>query len=268
MTLTFNISVSDRDFLKNSNQPFQIMPTRNGWLTDKQIESYSEGSNSQILIHTSYVTRVFSPTLLHSADTKKKLIVLLNQYIKLAHKLHTPFILVHGPYSTKEFNKFEEGLQILRELTKNNHDIRFVIEIPAFTKELLNSIKPNYLNFIDEYIGRIVKSGFEIVIDTAHTFNNNLSNEEVLMLAKIYSKNISWIHFNGNLNPPVTKDKHCPMYAKENLIKDPIHFTQELLKVCSCHYVSETVENNYTEWKKFCEKTGLKLVGRDVFDHI
>lgn len=268
MTLSFNISVSDRDFIKNSDQPFQIMPTRNGWLTDRQIASYSEGLNKQILIHTSYVTRVFSPTLLYSADTKKKLENLLNQYIKLAHKLHTPYILVHGPYSTKECNKFDEGLKMLQELTKNNPDIKFVIEIPSFTKELLTHLKDKTLNFIDEYIGKIVKNGFEIVIDTAHTFNNTLSNEEVLMLVKVYSKSISWIHFNGNLCPPISKDKHCPMYVRENLIKDPIRFTQELLKLTKCVFISETVENNYNEWKKFCDKTGLKIISKDVFDHV
>lgn len=260
--LTFNISVADREFINKTSQPFQIMPARTGWLTDKMIDSYMKNeSEHNILIHTSYITRVFS-----SKENAEKL---LQQYIKLAHKLNTKYILVHGPYSSKECEFFDHGLELLQKLTKANPDIKFVVEIPAFTKELIKKTD-HLLDYIDKYIGKIVKSGFEVVIDTAHTFNNCLSNEEVIGLVKAYSESITWIHFNGNLNVIASKDHHCPMYDKNNLIPDPVRFTKELLKVVKNDtiFVSETVNNDLKKWLKFCEDTGLKLVEKSILFHV
>ena len=271
--LTFNVSVADREFINKSSEPFQIMPARTGWLTDKMIDSYMKNdSNRDILIHTSYITRVFS--------SKENVDKLLQQYIKLAHRLNTKYILIHGPYSSKELEFFDHGLELLQKLTKNNPDIKFVVEIPAFTKELIKktdhsifdrmSRTHHLLDFIDKYIGKIVKAGFEVVIDTAHTFNNCLSNEEVIGLVKAYSESVTWIHFNGNLNVQASKDHHCPMYDKNNLIPEPIKFTQELLKVVKNDtiFISETINNDLKKWLKFCEDTGLKLVEKTVFNAI
>ena len=272
-TLTFNVSVADREFINKSSQPFQIMPAipavrsgvataRTGWLTDKMIDSYMKSDiEHNILIHTSYITRVFSSKQLTES--------LLQQYIKLAQKINTKYILVHGPYSSKECEFFDHGLELLQKLTKENPDIKFVVEIPAFTKELIKKTD-HILDFIDKYIGKIVKSGFEVVIDTAHTFNNCLSNEEVIGLVKAYNEHITWIHFNGNLNVQASKDRHCPMYDKNNLIQDPIKFTQELLKVVkpTTIFVSETVDNDIKKWIKFCENTGLTLVEKTVVNKI
>lgn len=262
--LSFSLSVHDRDFIRDSKEPYQIMPVQRGFLTNNTIETYHKANepHNNILIHTSYMTRVFSPI---AFSYNSKIQALLRQYIKLAERIGTKYILVHGPSSENEMLNFELGLSTMKRiLEEEKTKVSFYVEIPSLTKDLLAKHKDKYLEFFTDYIQTIINAGFEFIPDTAHTFNNGLTNEEVLELLNKFDKHWSWVHLNGNLRPRFTSDTHCTMFDKKNLIPEYIDFCKKIASFkrnCVC----EIVYRNYDEWKEFSKEISLPLISKDAF---
>lgn len=262
--LSFSLSVRDKDFIYNSKEPYQILPAQRGFLTNNVIENYKKTNelHNNILIHTSYMTRVFSPI---AFSYNSKIQALLRQYIKFAERIGTKYILVHGPCSENEMLNFDLGLNTMKKiLEEEKSKAIFCVEIPSLTKALLEKNTNKYLEFFTEYIQKIVDIGFEFIVDTAHTFNNGLTNDEVIELLNKFEKHWSWVHLNGNLRPKFTSDTHCAMFDKKNLIPDYIKFCQKIASFkrnCIC----EVVYKNYDEWKTFSEEIGLPLISKEIF---
>lgn len=264
--LGFSISVSDRKFIKDITDICQILPVQRGYLTDKAIESYypTSSSKNNILIHTSYMCRAFSPV---AFTYESKIKDLIRQYIKLSKRIKNDSILIHGPATVNEYNNFDLGIQLINSVIKEETYTGTIhLEIPSISKDLLTKHEDKY-KFHDEYIDKIVKSGFGIVFDTAHTFNNSLTNDEVIKLMKKYDKYVTWIHLNGNLRPQLTSDKHCVMFDEKNLIKDHITFCKEIAKLDK-KCITETIHPDYSDWEDFCKQTGFKLVSKECLSHL
>jgi endonuclease IV len=264
--LGFSISVSDKLFIRNTTEICQILPVQRGFLNDKIIETYYKGINNRnnVLIHVSYMCRLFSPA---AFTYESKIKALLRQYIKLAKRIRTNDILIHGPSNTNEFKNFVTGLELIKSTVESeNYKGSIHIEIPCFSKELLESMS-NKFKFCEEYLDTISKFNFGIVFDTAHTFNNGLTNEEVIKLMKKYNKYVTWVHLNGNIRPPSTSDNHCPMFDPKNLIPDYIQFCSDIAKL-NKKCISETIHKEYKDWEDFCKQTNFKLVSKNSLDRV
>ena len=61
--LSFNLSTTDK---KLTSQPCQIMPAQRKYMSESIINTYETINNENILIHTSYVTKVFTNNALSS----------------------------------------------------------------------------------------------------------------------------------------------------------------------------------------------------------
>ena len=278
--ISFNMSVSgDKTWLKNTTEPFQILPQQRGYLTYDQTMMYPKKSKTNedrdILVHTSYICKPFSDINL---DWHSKCFMLLYRYYEFCERIGTRYLLIHGPENLAQWMWFDVGLNAIKkslQVIPDDYnegqelvmrDIVICIEVPSFNKEMFKKF-PNQFEFMDKYFKKVVDVGFEIVIDTAHTFNNKLTNEEVLKLMEKYKDHMTWIHLNGNIRPPETSDTHCPMFDKKNLIPNPIEFTKEIMKFgkkCIC----EIVYPKYDEWAQFAKDVGGKLISKELFEHL
>lgn len=264
--ISFTLSVSDRNFIRDSSEPYQIMPVQRGYLTTDLINTYYQSTEERnILIHTSYMTRAFSQIFIVGFDNK--ISNLIKQYQKLAKRINTKYILVHGPSSKTEMENFEISLQKLKQLFENEKDLILCIEIPSMTKAFLKEIEGNYFNFFNNYVQKIVSYGFQIVFDTAHCFNNGLTNEEIIELMNKYKNNYDWVHLNGNCRPRISSDKHVPMFDKTNKIEDYENFSKQIIELNKFN-ISETIIGSYDQWKTFSESVKGSLITEKAFKHL
>lgn len=274
--LTFNISCKDKKFISNLEEPVQIMPMSRGYIKDsilKLYNKYSEKENSnydkkldkKLLVHAAYPILIFNSRCF---ETENKIVDSLKTYFKLCDKIGASHFLVHGPKSTSEYANFELGLKLLKDLQiESKTNVKICIEMPSFTKEFLNSDIDFDFKFFEEYFNLIISFGFEIVLDTAHLWNNGLDTIHMIRLLKNYENDYTWIHFNGNSKEQFTSDKHVPMFSQDNKIQDCeklIKVCSELGKICVC----EIVYKNLSEWKNFAQKYDFNLISETVFEHI
>lgn len=253
--LTFNLSTTDK---KLSSQPCQIMPAQRKYMSDSVINTYETINNKNILIHTSYVTKIFTNNALSSLS---KVQYNLKNYVKLAKKIGTKFVLIHGPNSKEEFNNFAKGLQIIKQVFKDSNIIP-CIEIPSFTKSMLEYIEESnntQLDFIIKYFDFVLKHlNCEIVIDTAHLHANGLNGKEMATLIKKYSDHYSFIHLNGNIKNKFIADVHTPIESKD----DKLTYTSDIIESIpkDKYIISESPCGNWDYWVKLSQKYNLKLV--------
>lgn len=248
---SFNLSTSNK---KLSSQPCQIMPSQRKYMTNSIVETYKNINNKNILIHTSYVTKLFTNNALNSLS---KIQYNLKNYILLAKKIGTNYILIHGPSSKEEYDNFSKGLQIIKQLF-NNSNITPCIEIPSFTKTLLEIIT-DYKNFIIDYFDFVLQHiKCEIVIDTAHLHANGLNGKEIAELIQKYKDNYTFIHLNGNIKNKFISDVHCPIESSN----DKLTYTSDIIKSIpeNKYIISESPCGDWDYWVKLCKKYNLKLV--------
>ena len=92
MILTFNKSSSDKKGLNENFDPCQIMVTQRKYLNTEIVNSFIEAEKEhKILIHTSYVTKVFSPNAINYLSKVRKN---LSEYILVAKKIKTKYVLI------------------------------------------------------------------------------------------------------------------------------------------------------------------------------
>lgn len=261
--ISFNLSVSNKDFLKKSTLGFQIIPATTNYLTANIIANYKQGSNPNILIHTSYITRIFKQQFLLDNSKEEKIIY---TYINLARKIGTKNILIHGPCNPTEYAVFGLCLGKLIQIQKNE-DVVFHIEMPSFTKAFFEEYKVD-IEFIINYFDIIANNKLKVVIDTAHAYANGMSTDDINLLLKTFEKKYDYIHLNGNCKPQFTHDKHTPLTFRDDKIKDGKKILDLLSsikgKICIC----EVVFKDWKFWQNFVKDRELTLIDKDYFDNI
>jgi endonuclease IV len=249
--LSFNISTSDK---KLSKDPCQIMPIQRKYLTQSIVNSYENVNNKNILIHTSYVTKIFTNNALNMLS---KVQYNLKCYIELAKKIGSKYILIHGPSSKEEYDNFGKGLQVIKQLF-NDTDINVCIEIPSFARSLLTTITDNY-NFINNYLDFIIeKLNCEIVLDTAHLHANGLGGKDIAQLIQKYKDNYTFIHLNGNSKAKYCSDVHTPIESSSDKLTYVSFILESIPK--DKYLISESPCGDWNYWVELCKKYNLKLV--------
>jgi endonuclease IV len=247
---TFNVSIHD-----SLAQPCQIMPRRNQGLYD--ISSINiEPGNENVLIHTSYITHIWSNKAFeyHSNQWLN-----LKNYFKLAQKIGSKYVLVHGPQSKEEYDLMYEGLKWLHNnFDEYMTDIKLVIEIPAFTKSFHMNIIDKY-DFIDKYLQTLVDNGFDIVLDTAHLYANGLNCEQMVQLIDKYKSNFNWIHLNGNSKTQFTSDKHVFVLDESNKFGSEVEvLLKKISELNNCICVLETLDYKSVDTSLLDSEYGYK----------
>ena len=268
--ISFNASTSNKEELASLKCPFQIMPGGRSSLSSKLIEEFKPMENSNILIHSSYITRPFSSEI--SNITR----INLRNYSTLAHKLGTKDILVHMPSSVMELTNFVNGLECINKEVVDNGCICH-LETNPLSKDLFQYMeitKKNAYDKYDEYVEALwtsipkkYQSHYRIVVDTAHLHANGLSTEDMLKFMTKWRKHIKYLHFNGNANAIFTRDLHVPMYMERNKLTDTDALAKYLVDEDLIGIAEDsTVKGSYDDWNKYCKKHGLKLVPKsDLF---
>lgn len=276
--LSFNLSVTDKKNLSSITDPFQIMPATTNYLKDTSINNYLPSNNDKIILHLNYITRIFGDI---SIENDSKVRGSLQQYCKLADKLGTKNILVHGPYTVKEYENLSHGMSIIyEELIQTNKVVH--IEMPAFAKDLMSKMNPEikdenkhiirkedpkkylikYYDSIIKFLVKFPKGSSKLVPDTAHMFANGCKNKEDFeFFFNKYNDWIEYIHLNGNYNYMYKTDIHCPIFSKENKIecwKDISEMCSKMNKIC---IVEDTKRGSTWDlWEKYANEYGFKLV--------
>lgn len=268
--LSFNASTVNREALGKIAEPFQILPGGRSSFTAKDVSTFVESKNKNVLIHASYITRPFKEDI--SNVTK----INLRNYTALAKRIGTKDILIHMPSNVAEYEEYAFGINAIIEYIIKNGCICH-LEVNPLSKELQTYLKMNksnaveiYNNYTNELLDVIpakYTDKFYICVDTAHLFANGFDTSAMITYMKKYNDRIKYIHFNGNKNAMFSKDKHVPMYRSDNRIDN----IEALTKYCSSIkkiLIAEdsTEKGSYEEWKSFCDKYKLKIVDyNDVY---
>lgn len=262
--ITFNISTSNRKFIQTSDEPYQILPSRTTRITQKVINSYLEPTNDKnnILIHTSYITRIWKPDFLLPSSKEEEIV---NDFINLAQRIKTKYILIHGPGNVQELNNFCHQISKLKQMFVDAK-LTCCIEMPAFAKEVFTTYEVNY-KFIQKYFAYFANNGFEIVIDTAHLYANGLDSDDIIKLLDYFKNAYHWIHLNGNCREKYTSDKHVTITSKDNKMTNVDKLLDFIGQNCSDKYcICEIVFNNYNYWSKLVSShKGLTLCSKSLF---
>ena len=262
--LSFNASTVDREALASIHEPYQILPGGRSSFQAKDATTFKEGKNENVLIHASYITRPFKE------DVSNVTRINLRNYATLAKRIGTKDILIHMPSNITEYEEFAFGVDAIIEYVIKN-DCVCHLENNPLSKELQKYLKMDRSNAVkvyNEYTEQLIKilppryaDKFYICVDTAHLFANGFNTDAMIDYIKKYNKLIKYIHFNGNMNPMFTKDKHVPMYRSDNRIDK----VDELTKYCASTkkiLIAEdsTEKGTYDDWCKYCSKYGISIV--------
>lgn len=283
--LSVNMStVNTSSIILNLNEPFQIMPVRTGFINLDKFKIAPKSSEPKpILIHTGYD---FSPFSINGLNPNSYAVKLLYNNLDLLEKINADYVLIHGPDTTSKLSYFMQGLAFIKQCTLNYYTskklppkFKICIEIPAFKKDLYNTINSLYndstlnlkvIQFIKECLNECVKNGFSIVLDTAHLYANGLSTSQQIELLKEYSDYYKYIHLNGNCKNAYEPDEHTILNPnglkstfKPNKIPDVSLLLSEiskLNKIC----ISEEKCNNYDYFKNLADTYDFKLVSQKI----
>lgn len=265
--LTFNLSVSDRKNVSSIDEPFQIMPSTNNFLTDKSISSYLTSSNPNILLHMNYITRVFRKDALELNSLQRRS---LKQYVKLGKKLGTRNVLIHMPCNPDEYENLGYGFKVMYdELVKEGMIIH--LEISAWSKDFVdlmdarnNDPKEYVVGFITkimEYANAFPEGTFYIVFDTAHLFADGCESEDMFYIMNKFRSKIKYVHLNGNINSKYNTDSHVPIFSPKNKMSDwnkVCEFCASLGVVCVAEITK--MGSKWEDWEQFANEFGFKLV--------
>lgn len=276
--LSFNKSVNPRkDFITN-RQPYQIFPIQQQFYYEGILKTFPIPSfDNDILIHTSFATLPFSSKQVNSVVSFDN----IRGYCKIAKRLRTPYILIHGPANLDGYNNYITGLQNIKDIVddwciENDYLIVICIEIPAFASTL-KDVMLKYVNineeiikndaivnkvcyeFIDNYLSQIPKYNFQVVIDTAHLHANGLDGKEMILLLNKYIEYYDFIHLNGNVRDKFKPDKHVQLDSADDKIVDSdivLSEVAKLGKICIC----ETKDGDYIYYDEISREYGYDLV--------
>ena len=275
--ISFNFSTSgDKKWMKDYNQPLQIMPQTTKIPTDDIIATYPDCSKCKprdSVIHTSYITRPFSD--IYSNGNVNKFRYNIKQYIALCKRLSYKRLLIHLPATLKEMGYLGHGMTELINIFNNKDMITLndgshlilVLEIPAF--------KAGYKEVMTKYFEVIVSTFFdkfelhnvELCFDTAHIFANGMDCKDMIKLfdyivaGKRCIDYAKIIHFNGNKNPIGKSDIHVQMFSDENKMTHRnklIRYLQDKDKILITE--NTTTHSEYSKWKQYAEHYKVNIV--------
>ena len=269
--LTFNLSVADKDNVASVSEPFQIMPATRTIISDKQIDAYHNMTNTNIILHMNYITRVFKAEAIESNSKER---YSLQQYVKLATKLGTKNILLHLPSSSSEMSNLGIGMKVMYdEIIRKNMILH--LEIPSWTKEYIRDLhintsasETNTTALVTEYLTKVVKiidsfpkDSCFIVLDTAHLFANGCEANDMIAIVTKFRPYMRYLHLNGNVNYKFTSDSHVPMFSGKNKIKNFDQLCTVIASanlICIAEVTKEGAE--WKDWETFANSFGFKLV--------
>ena len=266
--LTFNLSVSNKRNIATINEPFQIMPTTQNYLTTKAINNYVECHNPGIILHMNYITKIFKKEAIEHGSNER---LSLSRYATLAKKLGTKNILIHLPFSENELEHLGIGFKIMKDELIDK-GITVHLEITAWCKSLLQSLKAqqydpkeqvsNFITNVITYMNAFPPESFYIVFDTAHMFSNGCEVDDMIYIMNKFRDKIRYIHLNGNLNPKYTSDAHAPLFSSKSKITN----WEKLAKYCAslgviCIAEVTKINAEWKDWERFAATNGFKLVG-------
>lgn len=266
--LSFNFSCGgDKAWIKDYNEPLQIMPQTTKIPLDNNINTYPLCERwRDSVIHTSYITRPFN-NIYNEEGKVNSCIYNIKQYIKLCRRIKYKRLLIHLPATDKEIQELGNGFGLLKDIFNENKDIILVLEIPAFKAAYKENLKKYFKIIIENYFKLFIYGNIEICFDTAHLFSNGLDSKDIvdLMEYKVCGKKLidysSIIHFNGNVNPMFKSDKHVQIFDKKNKMTE-INLLTEYLRDKNKILISEntTIKGTYKQWLDFVREYGLKIV--------
>ena len=262
--LSFNASTTDREALSKINEPYQILPGGRSSFQAKDVATFIESDNPNVLIHASYITRPFKE------DISNVTRINLRNYVALAKRIGTRDILIHMPSNVLEYEEYAFGIDSIIEFIIKN-DCVCHLETNPISKELQTYLEMNrsnavsiYNNYTDALLDIIPEryaDKFFICVDTAHLFANGFNTESMIKYIKKYKHMIKYIHFNGNMNAMFTKDKHVPMYRSDNRIDDVDALTKYCVKTKKILIAEDSTEKgSYDDWVKFCDEYKISIV--------
>lgn len=264
--LTFNMSVSDRQMVHDTQDPFQIMPATQNILSDNAINSYIPSKNPDILLHMNYITHPFSENSIENDSSVRQS---LRQYVKLANKLGSKNILIHGPYTPKEWMNLAYGMKVIYdEIIKAG--MIFHLEMPAWSSDFVRQMcngdvktyMTTYFTRMLKYLSTFPKGSAYIVPDTAHMFANGCGAiEDFSYIMNKFRPYIRYIHLNGNVNPMFKSDKHCPLFVEGNRIqcwRELSQYCADLGVICVAEITK--IGSTWENWKAYAEEFGFELV--------
>ena len=150
--LSFNFSVAgDKDWLKDYDEPFQIMPQTKYYLTNSNVNNYPKinGDFRESIIHTSYITRPFGGMIDQLRFQKLK--ELMKEYVSLCLRIKFRRLLVHLPATKNEMNNLSEGMGILIKMFNKIPNLILVLEIPSFKSGFKCDVKEYFENIVVNY---------------------------------------------------------------------------------------------------------------------
>ena len=275
--VSFNFSTSgNKSWMKDYNQPLQIMPQTTKIPTDEIIKAYPDCSDTVIrdsVIHTSYITRPFSD--IYSKNAVGSFRHNINQYIKLCKRLHYKRLLIHLPQSENEMKFLGHGMtelinifsnKELVTLSKDNYLV-LVLEIPAFKSGYKEDVTKYMKLIIENFFHKFSLGNVEICYDTAHLFANGLDCKNMVKLFEVgvngkklidYSK---IIHFNGNQNEMGKSDKHVQMFSEDNKMTHRgrlIRYLRDKDKILITE--NTTSHSDYNHWLEYTKHYKVALV--------
>jgi endonuclease IV len=146
-------------------------------------------------------------------------------------------------------------------------DVKIVIEIPAFTKDLHKYINDNNLehkSFIIKYLNTCIDAKFDIVLDTAHLYANGLGCNEMCELIDQFKSNFEWLHLNGNSRPQFTTDMHTYVLADDNKFKNEVDVLLKKLVTIDCICILESINYKDLDTSELDMRYGFKNLTKDL----
>ena len=274
--ISFNFSTAnDKNWMKNYNEPLQIMPQTTKIPTDEIIENYPkcEGKIRKSVIHTSYITRPFGDIYNNGRINIFRHNII--QYTKLCKRLKYRRLLIHLPQTEAEMTNIGNGMNELINIFSNKEYILLddknilvlVLEIPAFKAGFNMDVKEYFTIIIDSFFNKFKYHNVELCFDTAHLFADGLDCEDMIKLfeTKISDKKLidysKIIHFNGNQNKMGKSDKHVQIFSPTNKMTNTdklINYLKDKNKVLITE--NTTSHSDYNEWVKYAKDNGVNIV--------
>lgn len=295
--LTFDMSVSNKHNLSTIVDPFQIIPSTRGFLSNDMIESYRHTDNDNILIHMNYITRVFKKDAIENSSLSRRS---LKQYAKFTQQFGPKNVLIHMPSNIDEYESLEYGFRIMKDELIDK-GITVHLEIASWSKDLIKYIGMkdieqhtsevdtddesvitqthtthsvahtpavcviSFINRILQYANTTAPSQFKLVFDTAHMYANGCNTDDMIYIIDRYKDRCQFIHFNGNNNYMYHSDRHVPMFNKTNRIDDWMKLSKycaSLNLICIAEVTRDGAK--WDEWKAFADECGFRLVKYNV----
>lgn len=277
--ISFNFSTAnDKSWIKEYNEPLQIMPQTTKIPTDEIINSYPkcEGIIRDSVIHTSYITRPFGDIYNNGRINTFRYNII--QYIKLCKQLRYKRLLIHLPQTESEMSNIGSGMNELIKIFSNkenvsldnNTNIILVLEIPAFKAGFNMNVVEYFTTIISNFFDKFKYNNVELCFDTAHLFADGLDSEDMIKLfeTKICGKKLidysKIIHFNGNQNKMGKSDKHVQMFSPSNKMTNTnklIEYLNDKNKILITE--NTTSHSDYDNWVKYAKNNNVKIVNNN-----